>query len=405
MAQATLYTPHKNQKLIHDAINNGNEKYFVLAIGRQFGKTLLDINQALYWALSNKKARIGWVSPIFSQCKKVFKETYKSFEKKPGIYRSVNKGDLIIEYVTGSTIQFFSAESYDSIRGNTFDYLIIDEFAFIAREAWTEVLRATVLVKGKKVLISSTPKGKSLFWELYHLERTNSNYKSFSMTSYDNPLIDPKEIDDARLTLPDHIFKQEYLAEFIDDAGAVFRNINECVKTGITTGKLYAGIDLGRANDYTVLTIADSNDNEILCKRWRHMDWSTIITEIVNELNAYKPKTLIESNGAQDAIFEMIQKKITYGKSNVQPFVTTSKSKQTIIEDLIVAFEEKKIGIIGHDFQKHELEVFTYEYNMKTRQIKYSAPMGLHDDYVMSRALATNAKKTMFKGDFIFKQL
>ena len=61
---------------------------------------------------------------------------------------------MIIEYVTGSTIQFFSAERYDNIRGFTFDYLIIDEAAFLDERAWTEVLRATVLVRGKKVLLN-----------------------------------------------------------------------------------------------------------------------------------------------------------------------------------------------------------------------------------------------------------
>lgn len=398
----TLYTPHANQELIHKAINEGSQKYYVLDIGRQFGKSMLAMNQLCYWLINDQGCKCAWVSPIYKQAKKVFDEMVEAFADTGLIQK--NSQELTITFGK-STLQFFSAERYDNIRGFTFDYLVCDEFAFIDAEAWTEVLRATVLVKGKKVLLVSTPKGKNHFYTAFQLEHSNPQYRSFKMTSYDNPLIDPKEIDDARLTLPDHIFKQEYLAEFIDDAGAVFRNINDCVKTGITTGKLYAGIDLGRANDYTVLTIADSNDNEILCKRWRHMDWSTIITEIVNELNAYKPKTLIESNGAQDAIFEMIQKRITYGKSNVQPFVTTSKSKQTIIEDLIVAFEEKKIGIIGHDFQKHELEVFTYEYNMKTRQIKYSAPTGLHDDYVMSRALTTHARKIMYKGDFIFRQV
>jgi len=398
----TLYTPHENQEIIHKAINEGSQKYYVLNIGRQFGKSMLSMNQLYYWLINDQGCKCAWVSPIYKQAKKVFDEMVEAFADT-GLFQK-NASELTITFGK-STLQFFSAERYDNIRGFTFDYLVCDEFAFIDAEAWTEVLRATVLVKGKKVLLVSTPKGKNHFFTAFQLEHSNHQYKSFKMTSYDNPLIDPKEIDDAKSTLPDHIFRQEYLAEFIDDAGSVFRHINDCVKVGSATGKLYAGIDLGRANDYTVLTIADSNDNEILCKRWRHMDWSTIINEIVNELNLYKPKTLIESNGAQDAIFEMIQKKITYGKSNVQPFVTTSKSKQTIIEDLIVAFEEKKIGIIGHDFQKHELEVFTYEYNMKTRQIKYSAPTGLHDDYVMSRALATHAKKTMFKGDFIFKQL
>lgn len=395
MAQATLYTPHQNQRKIHDAINNGPEKYYILAIGRQFGKTLLGINQMLFWALNYRKVKIGWVSPIYAQCKKVFKETNKAFEKKPHIYRNVNKGDLILEYVTGSTVQFFSADNYDSIRGNTFDFLVIDEADFIAREAWTEVLRATVLVHGKKVLIMSTPKGRGLLWELFNLPSTNDKYKSFTMTSYDNPHIDPKEIDDAKATLPDHIFRQEYLAEFLDDGGSVFRNIKDCIRTGVQTPRLFFGVDLGRANDFTVLTIVNDKNEEIFCKRWRHMDWSVIVREIVEVLNRYKPVGFVEANGAQDAIYEMIRDKVTYGKDKIHAFVTGTKNKQTIIEDLIVCFEEKSLGIIGEDFQVQELEVFTYEYNLKSRQIKYSAPTGLHDDYVMSRAIANHALKEL----------
>ena len=125
------------------------------------------------------------------------------------------------------------------------------------------------------------------------------------------------------------------------------------------------------------------------------MEWSQIISKIVEVLNKYKPSTLVEANGAQDSIFEQIRNSVNFNKSNIEPFITTAKSKQEIIEDLILAFEKKEIGIIGHDFQIHELEVFSYEYNVKTRNIKYSAPTGLHDDYVMSRAISQQALKKL----------
>ena len=157
----------------------------------------------------------------------------------------------------------------------------------------------------------------------------------------------------------------------------------------------YAGIDLGRADDYTVLTITDSDNNEIYCERWRHMNWSDIISKVVTNLNKYKAKTYVEANGAQDAIYEQIRDKVNYGKNNIQPFVTTSKSKQSIVEDLIVEFENQEIGILGHDWQLGELEAFSYEYNPRSRQIKYSAPVGLHDDYVMSRAICSRARKDL----------
>ena len=308
-----------------------------------------------------------------------------------------NHSDLIMEFDTGSSILFYSAEAYDTIRGETFDALILDEFAYFKPQAWDEVLKATVLVKGKKVLIMSTPKGKNQFYKLCKMAADSEQYVCIKGTSYDNPHIETSEIDDAKASLPDHIFRQEYLAEFLDDGASVFRNIKECILTGEVTTNLFAGIDLGRADDWTVLSIVNDKNQEVFAARWRHMEWSTIISNVVDVLNKFKPHTLVEANGAQDAIYEQIRDKVTYSKSKVKPFVTTSKSKQMIIEDNIVCFENKEIGIIGYDWQINELEVFTYEYNLKTRTIKYSAPVGLHDDYVMSRSIATHAHKTMKK--------
>jgi len=395
LGKLTLYKPHPKQLEIHKAIQ-GEGKYFVVSIGRQFGKTLLGENQALKWAIENKNWKVGWVSPTYKQCKKVFKEVVRALGKCPFVVR-INNSDLIIELDTGSVILFYSAEAYDTIRGETFDGLICDEFAFFKPAAWDEVLKATVLVKGKKVLIMSTPKGKNQFYKVFNLANDNPQYKSFFGTSYDNPFIDPEEIEDARRSLPEHIFKQEYLAEFLDDGSSVFRNINECINQANKTNHLFAGIDLGRADDWTVLTIVNDQDEEVYSNRWRHMDWSAIINNIVAVLNKYKPKTLVEANGAQDAIFEQIRNAVNYPKTSIKPFVTTSKSKQAIVEDLIVGFENKELSIIGYDWQVSELQTFTYEYNLKTRAIKYSAPAGLHDDYVMSRAITRHAKKTMKK--------
>jgi len=388
-----LYKPHPKQREIHEALET-DIKYCIVSIGRQFGKTLFAENQAAKWGLENKNWKIGWISPTYKQAKKVFKEITKALANCIYVI-GMNRGDLVIEFNNGSVIQFYSAEAYDSIRGETFDALICDEFAFFKPEAWNEVLKATVLVRGKKVLILSTPKGKNQFYNLWNLAQHNKNYIAFKGSSYDNPLIDPEEIREAERNLPDHVFKQEYLAEFLDNGSSVFRNIKECIRRSNNTSSLYAGIDLGRSDDYTVLTIVDSNNIEVYSERWRHMDWSAIINNIVVQLNKYRPNTLVESNGAQDAIFEQIRNKVAYNKNSIQPFVTTSKSKQNIVEDLIVKFESMDIGIIGHDWQINELEVFTYEYNLKTRAIKYSAPVGLHDDYVMSRAITNHALKTM----------
>ena len=389
MAKAVLYNPHPNQKKIHDSINKGNHKYYVINIGRQFGKTLLAINQMLFWALNNKSIRIAWVSPIYKQSKKVFDDTYKAFAKRPEIYRKVNQSELVLEYITGSTIQFFSAERYDNIRGFTFDYLVCDEFAFMDEKAWTEVLRATVLVKGKKVLLISTPKGKNHFYKMHSLEGVNEQYKSFTMTSYDNPMINPKEIDDAKYTLPDMVFRQEYLAEFVDGTATLFNN--RLLSDNKANGRAFAGIDLGRADDYSVLSIFNEKGEQFYIERWRHTDWHSIVNNIAQGLRTNFVQTaLVEVNSIGDVIFEMLQKECS-SFCTIEPFVTTNQSKKEIVESLIVANQNKEVRFLNVDWLDKELEMFTYEYNPKSRVIKYSAPAGFHDDGVMASCLGYHA--------------
>lgn len=386
--EITLYKPHANQILIHEAINNTPCKYYTLDIGRQFGKSMLAQNQALDFMANNGWSG-AWVSPTYKQAKKVADELDSAFA---GLF-TYNKSELTMKLPNGAQLQFFSSERYDNIRGFTFDFLIIDEAAHQQEEAWTEVLRATVLVKGKKVLFVSTPKGKNWFHTMYQLGKVDDNYTSFKFTSYDNPLIDPKEIDAAKETLPDHIFRQEYLAEFLDDGSGVFVNVKDCIKEADKPRRYYAGIDLGRADDYTVLTVVNEKDQEVYCERWRRKEWSEIVNNIVQVLNKYKPSTYVEANGTQDAIYEMIRNKVNFGKGSIQPFITTTKTKPEIIENLIVKFEKKEVSILGKDWQVSELNSFSYEYNPKTRKLKYSAPVGLHDDYVMSRAITSHAVK------------
>ena len=386
----TLYTPHTNQLLIHNSIKNEPYKYYPLNIGRQFGKSLLGVNQALDWLFNEDKVRIGWVSPIFRQCKKVFNDIDVAFGNNQQVWKEKNKTDLIFKSHKDSTLQFFSSENYDTIRGETFDYLIMDEAAWQSEQAWTEVLRATVLVRGRKVLFLSTPKGRNWFYNLHALDGTNPQYKSFTMTSYDNPLITPSEIDDARLTLPDNVFRQEYLAEFIDGGAGVFKELTiNNAPSG--SDRYYAGIDLGRADDYTVLTILNSRGQMVQCERWRHNTWASIIAQLVPILNKWSAYAMIEINSIGDAIFEQIRP--LYPK--IEPFVTSSKSKQDIIEGLQVAIQNKEFTCLDKDWIKKEFELFTFEYNAKTRTVKYSAPSGFHDDGVMSCAIAYHAYKNM----------
>ena len=391
MSTVKGYKPHHNQRLIHDSINNEPAKYYVCNIGRQWGKTMFATNQLLYWAINFKGSQIAWVSPVYSQSKKVFDELERATSRS-GMFE-FNRSELTVKGC-GSTIRFFSGERPDNIRGNTFDYLVIDEMAFTRPELWREVLQATVLVKGKKVIFISTPKGKNHFHSLSLQHNYDDRYRYFHFGSYDNPMIDPNEIDAIKRSLPDHVFRQEYLAEFMDNSSGLFKNIkdNSISQPGTAAGRLYGGLDIGRADDYTVLTILDSKQNMIHVERWRHDEWSAIINKVASVINRYKALTYVEVNNQGDVFFEMLKGKC---KNLVEPYVTTTKTKPIMIEDLAVQFEQGIIKVLQHDWLIDELEAFTYIYDPKSRRVKYSAPQGIHDDGVISLSLSVQAIKQL----------
>lgn len=395
MATIKGYKPHEKQKEIHNSIINESYKYYILNIGRQFGKTMLGINQMLYWAINHKGCNIAWVTPIYKQSKKVFDEMEK-VTKTSGLFE-YNRSDLTISGFN-SQIQFFSGERPDNIRGNTFDYLIVDEMAFTRPELWSEVLSATVLVKGKKVIFISTPKGKNHFYQLSLQPNYDNRYKYFHYSSYDNPMIDAEDLEERKRSLPKHIFEQEYLAKFIDNASGLFKNVDSCViKTAERTQKLFGGLDIGRADDYTVLTILNKNYQMVYVQRWRQQEWSKIIDEVATKIRDYNAEIFVEVNNQGDVFFEMLQNKVY---NNVQPYVTTTATKPIMIEDLAVHFENKDIGILNENWLVDELNAFTYIYNEKTRRVQYGAPQGVHDDGVMSLALAVQSIKKNQYGYF-----
>ena len=76
-------------------------------------------------------------------------------------------------------------------------------------------------------------------------------------------------------------------------------------------------------------------------------------------------------------------------------FITTSKSKQDIIEGLVVANQNKEVKFQDKEWLVKELDLFTYEYNPKTKSVRYSAPSGFHDDGVMASAIGYHAYKNL----------
>jgi phage FluMu gp28-like protein len=403
------FTPHIKQKEVVDLCLDKTTKYIICTTGRQFGKTFLAMNILLKWALEDNGSVSMFVAPVYSQSKKVFSELVSAIAGS-GLTLSINKSELFITFINGSIIYFRSGEREDSLRGYTLDYLIMDEAAYQREGVWKTVLRPTVLVKGKKVLFISTPKGKNWFYEIANRGYSDEypQYITYHATSFDTPYITKEELDEAKLSLPENIYKQEILAEFLGDGGEVFSNLTStCVLTSYpskeTNERYYAGLDIGRANDYTVLTILNTKGEVVRIYRQRQTSWNVIVSDVIKNLKEFNARCTIEINGLGDPIFEQIKKQYP----NIEPFFTSSDSKQNIIEELILTLNEEKIKLPTKDLNPElhkELSVFTYEYSPKTRKVKYGAPNSMHDDMVMSLALANDSlRKKVNYGKYVVR--
>ena len=403
------FTPHPKQRELIDLCLDDSTKYIVASVGRQWGKSFLGMNVLLKWALEDNGSSCMWLAPIYSQSKKVFTELSNVLGGTK-LTTSINKSELTIKFINGSVIYFRSAEREDGLRGNTLDYLIVDEAAYIKDNVWSQVLRATVLVKGKKVLFLSTPKGRNWFYDIAMMGMSNeyTKYKTYRGSSFDSPFISEEELLEAKLSLPENIYKQEILADFIDSGGEVFSSLKtNCVlhqyPNKDTGEKYYAGLDIGRANDYSVLTILNTKGEVVRIFRERQMSWNVIVSEVVKNLREFNARCLIEINGVGDPIYEQIRKQYP----NVDTFTTTNDTKQNIIEDLILGLNEEKLKLPTQTLNPElwqEMSVFTYEYSPKTRKVKYGSPSGFHDDMVMSLALANEClKKKVNYGKYAIK--
>jgi phage FluMu gp28-like protein len=291
-----------------------------------------------------------------------------------------NKSDLKIAFPTGGEIEFFTGERLDNLRGRKFHLVIVDEASFIPdlENGWNNSIRPTLTdYKGKAVFLS-TPKGKNFFYSLFMKEGEN-DWSSFKFTSYDNPFIDPQEIDDARMQLPEVVFEQEYMANPSENSANPFGNafIRSCIKPISNQPVVSFGIDVAKSFDHTVIIGLDNSGNVAYYDRFQ-MDWHNT-KENIKRLP--RCPILIDSTGVGDPILEDLKR----DGLQIEGLKFTSQSKQQLMEGLSTAIQQSKIGF-PDGVIKDELEVFEYEFTKSG--VRYSAPTGFHDDAVCALALA-----------------
>ena len=321
----------------------------------------------------------------------VWREAVRTFSP---ILSRRNIQERRLEFITGGLLEFWSLDNPDVARGRKYRRIIIDEAAMVPSlmDVWQYALRPTLADYRGDAWFLSTPKGRNGFWQMWQWgqDATMPEWASWQMPSSVNPLLAPSELDEMRRTMPERTYRQEIEAAFVEDGGGVFRRVQEAAtadKQAVRRGdRTYvAGLDWALSYDFTVLTIIDANTREVVClDRYNGVDYS---------LQRQRIKAACDRFGVAGVIAESN----AMGKPNndelrrmglpVRDFTTTNATKADIIESLAAAFEQGNIRILDDPTLIAELQAYEVD-RLPSGMVRYSAPDGLHDDMVMSLALA-----------------
>jgi len=404
-----IFKPHPTQWQVY----NDKHRFQIVSAGRRWGKTRLEWMKLLEAALSIPNGLFWWVASIYKElvpASQTIRET-----TPPDIIseRSFERENILryLKLYNGTEIYFHSANTEDSLRGSGLDGLVIDEGGSFPKMRYEEELRASLIDKKGWAIIGGTPKGRGWFYDMWLRGQDSENfpeYKSWQFSSYENSTenggyLEKSEIDSLAKELPEMIFRQEILANFIKGEGDVFRNIYGCIAGELgepePDRRYVIGGDLGKTQDWTVLTAMDNMGHIRGFRRFKDLDWTIQKREIKNFqaiYNQYAPAPIIiDASGLGNPIYDELFNEGVL----VRGYKFTNESKRNLIENLNLCVDQTRITIPGTSTSLgirpdptlkvlvDEMEGFTYEV-LPSGAIRYEASGGKHDDCVTSLGLA-----------------
>jgi hypothetical protein len=388
-----LYNPSQPQKDFLKVIHNDKPFVTLIVAGRQTGKTFMMMNDAVMRGLNNPRTRMFWVSPIQDQANKVMKDIEAAFINHQDLFQQIvkrfDRKNNEMFFHNGSFIKFRSADSGDNLRGATLDFI-------------NEVLLPMVTRTSGRVVMSSTFNGKNWYWDWYQRGLDKSNVDD--IVSVRRTYLDLKDPDVEKTVLgikrnmTKAQFDQEFLCKPVS-SDALFSNIEESLLKHQPSEyeRIYIGMDIGVAQDYSVLTAMNERYEVIDIDRFHYkedrLDTESFKQRIKDFYLKHDEKLAacyFEVNN-NDLLFDEITDDDKMYK--MIPFHTTSASKPEIIKNLIKLFEDKVIKIPDYNELVKELYDFKSKRNPITGNLQFSNTEGKHDDMVMSLAICAYCAK------------
>lgn len=398
------YKPHDSQKLVHQS----KARFKIICAGRRAGKSLMCAADVISRCLSGRyteHSSIGWIAPTLQMANRGVDAIKLITKECPTLIKWYKSAPITATFPNGVKIVFLSADNPETLRGYGWDHLVIDEANYLPDYLWQDVIRPSLSDKKGSLMAISSPRSKNTFFHDLFLQGINSDFEhveSFHFPSSSNPIMTKDEIEDARKTLPETTFIREYLAQFTDSGGEVFKSIDSAIYEGASLdcsckSETVIGIDLAKHLDFTVLIGICTKCRKVkFIDRFNGIDWTLQKKMIKNVyISTGLATCIMDSTGVGDVVYDDL---ISEGM-NITPFRFNNTNKQQLINNLRLSIMEGSIkwrkDLENANILRHELECYEVQ-ETRTGLITYNARTGvdIHDDCVIALGLAVNGLKS-----------
>jgi Terminase RNaseH-like domain len=373
-----------------------------LCAGRRFRKTTLAMSIVVEAALTG--GEYMWCAPTYKQVRVGWDETHHAC----GGVVEFNESRMEARFPGGGIIHFVSLTEPDNARGKTADGIEIDEASECPSRSWTEILRPMLMDTGGWLWATFTPKGQNWVWQ-EHQKATigdDPDSRAWQVPSVgcaivdgtlvrrrhplENPDIPFSELEDMFGRMPERVFRQEIMAEFLDDAGGVFRGVERCVGGALETApphrmqQYVIGIDLAKHQDYTVLCVGDLRERRVVAfDRFNKADWGLQKARIITTAKLWNDAVCwMDTTGIGDPIYDDLRR----AGLRIHGYKFTSATKTALINNAVLMVEQQSVRYPAIAQLVNELKAYQYT-TSATGHLQMAAPEGLFDDAVIGFAL------------------
>ena len=400
---------------------NDPSRFKVIAAGRRCGKTYFAAITLILAAMDGNPGGVMYIGPTQGLARDLMWDLLK--ELAGDIIESSNINNLEIVLSGGNKIALKGSDRPDTLRGYSLKHLVCDEFAFFKDGVFDTILRPALADRKGTAMFISTPEGRNSFYDVYmNGEVGKKGWKSWHLTTHDNPMIDPEEIAAAKETMAGWQYRQEFEASF-DAKGSEFFNAEKFeyyeTQPENTLGSYYIAVDLAgfesdrgnktKRRDNSAMAIVMADDfgtwhvEDIQYGRWTFDETSQKIFDAVAK---YKPICVgIEKGIAQQAVLGPLNDimRRTHRVFRIDLLSHGNQRKEDrILWALQGRFEHKKIKLKKGDWNPafvdeasafpsklvHDDLLDALSYVDQLANIPYATDLDYEDDYVPMDAIA-----------------